>query len=188
MDYSSLFAAIDALLAQKDHAWLAIDGRCASGKSTLGALLAEKYAARLMHMDDFYVPFSQKTPERLSQPGGNADYERFRDEVLSVPVDRPIPYRRFDPMTQTICPAVMLPPKPLTVVEGSYSLHPALRGAYDLKVFLSIDADLQRRRILERNGGEKLRQFEQLWIPLEEAYFEKEGIRALCDLTYDATP
>ena len=182
--YQGLADKVNALLEKTEFGYMAIDGRCASGKSTLGEALREVYAARLLHMDDFYVPFAQKTPERLSEPGGNADYERFSCEVLSLPKGAPIPYRRFDSVSQTLLPAEILAPARLTVVEGSYALHRALRGAYDLKVFLSIDPKLQRARILKRNGAEKLKQFEALWIPLEEAYFAAEGIESMCDLRY----
>ena len=75
--------------------------------------------------------------------------------------------------------------KPLTVVEGSYSLHPTLRSAYDLKVFLAIDPERQSARILARNGAEKHRRFIEEWIPLENAYFSALDIRSLCDLAFD---
>ena len=42
----------------------------------------------------------------------------------------------------------------LNIVEGSYSLHPALEPYYDLSVFLEISPESQRRRVLERNGPE----------------------------------
>ena len=64
---------------------VAIDGPCASGKSTLGALLRGVYGANLFHMDDYFLPFARKTPERLAEPGGNVDYERFFAEVAGRP-------------------------------------------------------------------------------------------------------
>ena len=79
--FLSLFQRIDALLAEKPFVRVAIDGNCAAGKSTLGALLQEVYGANLFHMDDYFLPFACKTPERLAEPGGNVDYERFREEV-----------------------------------------------------------------------------------------------------------
>lgn len=62
---------------------VAIDGPCASGKSTLGQLLAGVYGCPLIRMDDFFLRPEQRSPERLAQPGGNVDYERFSREVLS---------------------------------------------------------------------------------------------------------
>ncbi|MBO5109218.1 MAG: hypothetical protein J6D21_00735 [Clostridia bacterium] len=57
-----------AIAREKGRATVLIDGRCASGKSTLGAALAERLGANLFHMDDFFLPFDKKTPERLGRP------------------------------------------------------------------------------------------------------------------------
>ena len=61
---------------------VAIDGMSASGKSTLGNLLKEKYQCNLFHMDDFFLRPEQRTKERLSEAGGNVDYKRFQEEIL----------------------------------------------------------------------------------------------------------
>ena len=61
---------------------LAIDGRCGSGKTTLAAALQERLHCGVFHMDDFYLPFEARTPERLAQPGGHMDFDRFEKEVL----------------------------------------------------------------------------------------------------------
>lgn len=41
------------LKTKKDHLLIAVDGRCGSGKSTLGAYLQQKMHGNLLHMDDF---------------------------------------------------------------------------------------------------------------------------------------
>ena len=81
--FQPLVDRIDALLDQKAFVRIAIDGNCASGKSTLGECLRQIYDANLFHMDDYFLPFARKTPERLAEPGGNVDYERFWAEVAS---------------------------------------------------------------------------------------------------------
>ena len=73
-------------------------------------------------------------------------------------------------------------PSRLTVVEGSYSLHPVLAGAYDLRVLLRISPQMQSGRILARNGEAMHRRFMEQWVPLENAYFEATGIDTRCDL------
>lgn len=180
-----LFQAIDRLLAEKPFVRIAIDGRCASGKSTLGALLQRVYGANLFHMDDYFLPFERKTPERLAEPGGNVDYERFFEEIASQPADGEVIFRPFDCSVQALGAPVRVAPKPLTVVEGSYALHPTLRGSYDLKVFLDIDASRQSERILIRNGPEMHARFVNEWIPLENTYFDGLNIRSLADVAFD---
>lgn len=183
--FIDLFRAVDRLLAEKEFVRIAIDGRCASGKSTLGALLERVYGATLFHMDDYFLPFEKKTPERLAQPGGNVDYERFYEEIASRPAGAEIVWRPFDCMTQALAEEIRVSPGRLTVVEGSYALHPELRGAYDLKVFLDIDPERQSARILKRNGPEMHKRFVNEWIPLENEYFDGLNIRALSDLAFD---
>lgn len=180
-----LFQKIDALLNEQPFVRIAIDGRCASGKSTLGSLLQKVYGANLFHMDDYFLPFPRKTPERLAEPGGNVDYERFGAEIAHQPKGAPVTWARFDCGTQALCEPETTQPAALTVVEGSYSLHPTLRDAYDLKIFLDIDPERQSARILKRSGPAMHVRFINEWIPLENTYFDGLGIRALCDLAYD---
>ncbi len=166
-----------------EPAILAIDGRCASGKTTLGKALAAEWDASLFHMDDFYLQPHQRTPERLAEPGGNVDRERFLAEVLlPLTVGKPVTYRRFNCGTLTFEPAEIIEPKPVAIVEGSYSCHPVLRNRFDLRIFLDIDPEEQIRRIRLRDGSEAAERFRTIWIPLEEAYFTGCKVRESCDI------
>lgn len=162
---------------------LAIDGRCASGKTTLGKELAAEWNAALFHMDDFYLQPHQRTEERLAEPGGNVDRERFLKEVL-MPLRNgmPVSYRRFDCGTFSFEPARIIEPSAVAIVEGSYACHPELRDLYDLRIFMDIDPDEQMRRILKRNGPEAAERFRTRWIPLEEAYFTGCDVRKACEI------
>lgn len=178
-----LLVRIDRLMRERAHIILAIDGRCASGKTTLAALLAELYQAPVLHMDDFFLQPHQRTPERLAQPGGNVDAERFLGEVLTpLRQARPFAYRPYSCRSQQLLPPVRMDSYPLAIVEGVYSLHPLLVGSYDLRILLSIDPATQRERLLRRDGEGLLARYEKEWIPLEERYFTETDIRARCDL------
>lgn len=182
-DCLPLLGCIDRLLRGKPRALVAIDGMSASGKSTLAALLHEVYGAPVIHMDDFFLQPHQRTPERYASPGENVDHERFAQEVLA-PLMRgeAFAYRPFLCGSFTFGEPVRVEPSRLTVVEGSYSLHPALADAYDLRVLLRIPPQMQSERILARNGGAMHRRFMEQWVPLENAYFEATQIDARCDL------
>ena len=134
-------------------------------------------------MDDFFLQPHQRTPERYAAPGENVDHERFAQEVLT-PLLRgeAFAYRPLLCRTFAFGEPVRVEPSRLTVVEGSYSLHPALAGAYDLRVLLRISPQMQSGRILARNGEAMHRRFMELWVPLENAYFEATGIDTRCDL------
>ena len=77
-------------------------------------------------------------------------------------------------------------PSSLAVVEGSYSLHPALAPMYDLSVCLTLSPELQRRRILARNGEAMARRFFERWIPLEQAYFDALKPQTRCSFLIEA--
>lgn len=183
-----LLSAIDQALAKRGQVLLAIEGGSASGKTTLAALLARIYDAAVFHADDFFLRPEQRTPARLSEPGGNMDRERLLEEViLPLTQGRPAVFRRYDCHTQTLLEPVTVPPRPLNIVEGAYSMHPLLAGYYDLSVFLDIPPEQQRQRILRRNGPEMAERFFSTWIPLEQAYFNTLTPQLRCDLVLPAT-
>ena len=76
---------------------IAIDGRCAAGKTTLAARLAKELGGDVIHMDDFFLPPALRTQERRSEPGGNVHYERFLTEVIpKLASGQAFSYQRFD--------------------------------------------------------------------------------------------
>ena len=46
---------IETLLAEQEHVFVAIDGPCASGKTTLSRNLNERFGGNVLHMDDFFL-------------------------------------------------------------------------------------------------------------------------------------
>ncbi len=178
----TILQAIDGLLSRQDRVLLAIDGSCASGKTTLAALLAERRDCNVFHMDDFFLQFHQRTPERLAQPGGNVDYERFHGEVLlPLASGGAFSYRPFDCGTMTLSDPVEVIPKRLNIIEGTYSMHPYFGSPYHLAVFLTVGDDLRRERILRRPTFLHQRFFQE-WIPMEERYFAAFSIPSACNL------
>ena len=59
---------------------IAVDGRCASGKTTLASALERETGCNVIHMDHFFLRPEQRTKQRLEEPGGNVDYERFQED------------------------------------------------------------------------------------------------------------
>ena len=152
---------------------VAIDGRCASGKTTLAGQLKQVTGAGLVHMDDFFLPPELRTEERLEEAGGNVHHERFMAEVLPhIAAPQSFRYRRFDCSRMELGNEREVPTGTLRIVEGVYSCHPALGQYMDLKVFCSVEHEEQLRRIKERDGCEMLEHFRNQWIPMEERYFQ----------------
>ncbi|NMP36844.1 MAG: hypothetical protein GX051_01770 [Clostridiales bacterium] len=178
-----LFVLINKVLAAKPTAVIALDGHCASGKTTAASLISGVYDANVIHTDDFFLPQDMRTPERLNQPGGNVHYERLKDEVIAgIRSGRAFSYRIFGCSDMDFLHTAGVLPKPLTIIEGAYSTHPALDFKYDIVCFFDIAPDEQERRILLRNGQQMLERFRNKWIPLENRYFDFCRIKETSDL------
>jgi len=178
---------IHELLQSRERVLVAIDGMCCAGKTTMSERLGELLDANVFHLDDYFLQPHTRTPDRLNQPGGNVDVERFLSEVL-LPALRgeTANVRRYDCHKDLVLPPVAVSPKKIILVEGAYSLHPLLAPYYNLKVFCRIDHALQLSRILHRNGKAALKTFESRWIPLENKYFEALDILSQCDIVIDS--
>ena len=179
-DFERVKTAVDALLSKTEHfpVVVAVDGMCGAGKTTLGERLGQHYGCNVFHMDDFFLRPEQRVPDRLATPGGNVDYERFQTQVLDHLADpEGVSYQRFDCGKMQLGAMRTLPATRLNIVEGSYSHHPYFGDIYDMRVFLEVSRQEQRRRILARSNPERLAVFESRWIPMENAYFSAFAIR-----------
>ncbi len=182
-------SSVEAFIAQTltgEISWniLIIDGPAASGKSTLGAYIANRCQATLIHMDDFYLPGPKRTPERLAEIGGNVDYERFYLEVI-LPIQAeafPFSYRKFDCHEMNFTENFTINRLPV-VIEGSYSAHPYFQNWQDIFIFLTLDQEIQMKRIISREGQEKAEVFRNRWIPRENHYFKHFAIAERADYT-----
>lgn len=161
---------------------IAIDGPCGSGKTTVSRYLQDRLPCSVFHMDDFFLQPHQRTAERLSEPGGNVDYERFQTEVLDHIRDASgVVYQIYDCHEGTLTKTVNVPYQDIVLIEGAYSHHPYFKDVYDLRLFLEISEEEQRKRILSRNGEAGWSMFREKWIPMENAYFSAFHIRENCD-------
>lgn len=162
---------------------IAIDGPCGSGKSTLASLIANIYDIDIIHLDDFYLPLDLRTEERLSEIGGNVHYERFFKEVIQgILSNKPFTYRQFNCSTMDYCKTITIQNNKPIVIEGSYCLRPDFRSIYTRKLYLDIDENTQKQRLIHRVGEEKFKQFQELWIPKETAYFHHFSIKEIADI------
>ncbi len=162
---------------------IAIDGRAASGKTTISQQLKTILQAEVVQMDDFFLPMELRTAERFAEPGGNVHYERFAAEVLPYLSEKePFAYRIFDCGIMDLKGERMVQAAKYRIVEGSYSCHPVFGNYADLTIFSDIDPKTQLERIRGRNGDAMAEMFRSRWIPLEEAYFVAYEIRKNADL------
>ncbi len=186
-EYAALLPVVSKIehsLRKRGKAHVAIDGRCGAGKSTLASTLGALFdTSSIIHMDHFFLPPRLRTEARYAQPGGNVHYERFAKEVLpGLRSGQGMNYRIFDCSRMAFGLSVSVPPNPVIITEGSYSLRPEWRKFYDVKILLDIDLATQWARLERREDEDILEQFRTRWIPLEEAYFDQCHVREHCDV------
>ncbi len=188
--YMDIFEAIDYALKNKSRTVVAIEGKCASGKTTLASYIEDVYGEKcsVIHTDHFFLPPKLRTPERLLEIGGNIHYERFYQEVVkNITRGESFSYGEFDCSKMCIRQAVSIKNTPVTVIEGAYCLHPEFGDYSDINVFLDIDPREQKERILKRNGPQMLKRFEQEWIPMENLYFSHTGAAEKCQFKFNVS-
>lgn len=180
--YYPVFLEIDRLIeknkGKERPVIIVIDGMAGSGKSTLGDLLKEIYDCNLFHMDDYFLQPYQRTEKRLNEPGGNVDYERFKEEIYNqIEAGKDFVYQKYDCSVQALGEKVEVKYRKLNIIEGAYSAHPYFKERADLTFFMEIPNELQKERIGRRNGEWMLNRFLTEWIPMEHCYFNTYGIR-----------
>ena len=162
---------------------IVIDGRAASGKTTFSKQLAMITGTDTIHMDDFFLPVEMRTAQRMSEPGGNVHYERFKTEVIpNLRKSVPFAYQCFDCSKMQLGKMRTLSGTPWKIIEGAYSMHPTFGNYADLKIFYDISPEEQIKRIRIRNGDKKAAVFTSKWIPLEEKYISTFNIRKQADI------
>lgn len=185
--YAPALVAIENALTAEGPVLVTVDGRCASGKTRFAQRLAQLLPCAVFHMDDFFLPPEMRTRDRLSQPGGNVHYERAAAELFE-PLSRgeTVTYDRFNCRTGTMESREATAFHRLSIVEGSYSHHPALAKYPALRIFFTADPTVQLRRLQERNP-ETLKTFQTRWIPLEERYFTVLDVPGKADVVIDTS-
>jgi len=181
-------ARVQALMKTQPRVLVAIDGNSCAGKTTAAEQLGNLLQANVFHMDDYYLQPHMRTPERLAQPGGNVDAERFLSDVLAPAASgKTARIVKYDCRLDQLADPVEVAPRAVAIVEGAYSLHPLLAPYYDIRLFYRVDPALQVERIRARNGETMLKMFVNRWIPLENRYFDSLNIEQDCDFVVTST-
>ncbi len=185
--YLPVFTAIDKALAQKPAIIVAVDGMSGAGKSHLSKILKQVYGCAAVYADDFFLRPEQRSAARLMQAGGNIDYERMAPTVEKITGTEEFMYQAFDCKEQAMGEWRKVSASRVTLVEGVYSMHPKINAKADVRVFLGVDAHIQRQRIIKRNGEEFAQRFFNEWIPMENVYFSEFHIRESSDVIVDTS-
>lgn len=168
---------IDAHLRAHPRALVCIDGPAGAGKTTLAQQIVELRAdAVVVHMDDLYDGWVNALDERLTE----RLISQIRDPFLH---ELPVEYSRYDWYAGEFTETVSLPRSPLLVVEGVASAQRAMREVAALSIFIDVDPDVGRERVLLRDGALSADHIEA-WQSQEQAHFAADGTRTGVTLTF----
>jgi uridine kinase len=177
-------ARILELEEQKTTPIIAIDGRAASGKTTLAKLIGEAYFAvnqstlRIVHMDDLYPGWeglragSAYLHSQILLPlraGKNANWQIW-DWSTSQRGSSAEPgngWRQFGPGV------------PL-VIEGCGSISRLTRDLIDLAIWLEAPVEIRKSRWMQREGAES-GHYWGLWQAQEDEFYQAEQSASLAD-------
>jgi len=186
LKYTELFLLLEQQLSFGRRVIVGIDGRAGAGKTTLAKILTSVYKGSFVSMDDFYLPFSMRSEERMSKPGGHIHFERFNEQVYK-PLKAgamELNYEKYNCQTGESIPVSASLNERLVVVEGSYSVHPWIRDLYSHTVFLDISEKSQKKRLIKRNGPEGYEIMRDKWILYENRYHKAYGVDKYCNILF----
>jgi uridine kinase len=153
--------------------FVGIDGLGGAGKSTLAQRLADKIGCvRVVHVDDFARP---------GVPGW--EQARFEREVAQpLRSGREGRYQRWDWDSDTGAEWHTVPVDSVVVVEGVSSTRAEVAVPWSLTVWVDTPPDVRLARGVERDGEALRAQWEQVWMPEEDAYIDAQSPHLRADL------
>lgn len=157
---------------------ISIEGKCASGKSTIADFIKNNFKATIIHMDDFFLPIKRKTKARLDEIGGNIDYELVRETLLNIKNKNISRYKVFDCSKQEYYDKEFIS-SGIIILEGVYSYHKFFRDLIDKLIYIDTDYNIRVERLKARPNFNR---YINEWIPLEDRYFDSENILYLSDI------
>ena len=122
---------------------VAIDGLAGAGKSTLAKqLVAQMPNANCVNIDDFYRPIHFDQVIKLGSYElieSFFDWRRLKDHLL-IPAGKSLcsVYRKYDWDSDELSDKIEIPANDVLIVEGVFSLLPALRAFYQFKIYVNI--------------------------------------------------
>lgn len=168
---------------------LGIDGGGGAGKSTLARKLQELGKnVTVVHTDDFYRPSVERKQVDPMEVGGNWDWERIREQVLT-PINNDLNgrYQEYDWRIDQMTDWHNVPTGSLVIIEGCYSIRKELADLYDFRIWVESPKSLRLNRGIERDGEASRHLWEDLWLPGEEHYIKVQQPTRYADLVVDGT-
>lgn len=201
MKRSELIAyLVDEIVARKNASRplrIAVDGRCASGKTTLADELATAITARWPELeilrpsiDGFHYP--RESRYRQGEFSAHGYYEDAYDYAMIIEsLLRPLSGNDFPVWCKQMChdwrtdlpadaPPVPVGANAVLLFEGVFVLRKAINPYWDLRILVDVDAECSISRAVERDAGDvgsreiTLNKYRLRYEPAWQLYIEEE--------------
>ena len=170
MDARPVLDLIDAAPVDRGFAFVGIGGRGGAGKSTLAARIP---GAQIVSTDEFW-------------DGAGFDLDRLRGEVFDALVaGREARFASWDWSARRPAGLRTVGPEGIVVVEGVCALHRMFRDAYDLRIWVEAPREVRLARGLARDGEDARATWEEVWMPGEDRYVERDDPVSAAHLVVD---
>ena len=155
---------------------IGIAGPTSSGKSTLCRILAERYNANHIKMDDFFKGkefypkyknwFNWEVPE-------NIEFSLLIDALQKLKSGKEVTIPIYSKSQEEKIGMRTVIPKNITVVEGFLLFYnEQLRDLFDLRIFVDASEEAQKQRRKAREPNLDMRYFDEVIIPAFKKYIE----------------
>jgi uridine kinase len=155
---------------------LAIDGRGASGKSSLAEAVAKNLRhVTVVHTDDLAL-------------NRGWDWQRLQEQVLEPIINNQQGrYQRYDWDTGGMAEWHDVPVGGLLILEGVYSMRRELGDIWDLTIWVECAKPARLNRALERDGKEMMPTWINVWEVQEDRYVKEQSPDKRADVIIDGT-
>lgn len=168
-------AVVAALHGREGTRWIGVDGKGATGKTSLAARIAAALPGSvIVHIDDFARP-DLRGWER----------DRFVRQVLEpLLAGRSARYQRWDFDRNLGAEWHTVPVGVPVVVEGVSATDVRLGVPWDFTIWIEVPYELRLARARERDGPEMMERWLTDWMPSEDAYEREQHPQDRVDLVY----
>jgi uridine kinase len=171
---------------------VALDGRSATGKSTLADLVGQRLGALVIDSDDFYRGGTDAFWDAMTAAQKMdlvIDWERQRSVLERLHRRKATTWRPYDWDVDDGSLAAELTggPAEVVILEGAYSARPELADLLSLRVLLQLPREVRRQRLLQREGERYRAEWEARWGAAEDLYFQTVMPPKAFDLVLDGS-
>lgn len=147
--------------------FFALEGKAASGKTTITNLLEKDDDVTVIHVDDFF--------DYSDEEIGINSLRIVKEIIHPAIINKPLKFKKYDCTTKTFIDTTIESLNSIVVIEGVFSCNSILEEYYKGIIYLHINEDSQQERLIKRNRL-LYNRFVNEWIPRENNYFKKYNI------------